>query len=129
MPENITIQLVGILSRLSLPHHSARCPDIGIPFIFLLNSCASVLRGFGDSTHPMHAVSMSCAVNIVGDLLLGYDRRWRDAVAVNIVGDLLLTAVLGLGVIGVAAATVAAQGVLTPRRRASAKTISWSLRP
>lgn len=63
----------------------------GIPFIAIFNCYAAILRGHGDSRRPMQAVFMACVTNIAGDLIL--------------------TGAMGLGVTGVAIATVSAQGM------------------
>lgn len=66
-----------------------RICSIGIPFIIIFNVSAAILRGMGDSKTPMYIVAIACFVNIVGDLIL--------------------TGILGMGVVGVAIATSAAQ--------------------
>jgi putative MATE family efflux protein len=64
---------------------------LGIPFISIFNENAAILRGLGDSGHPMISVLFACVTNVAGDFLL--------------------TGYFDLGVRGVAAATVAAQAV------------------
>jgi putative MATE family efflux protein len=61
----------------------------GLPFIFLYNAIAAVLRGLGDSKRPLYFIACACAANIILDLVL--------------------VAGLGIGVMGVAIATVVAQ--------------------
>lgn len=65
--------------------------SVGIIFIAGYNGIAGILRGLGDSKHPMYFVACSCVLNIFGDLLLvgGFD----------------------MGVAGAAIATVFSQGV------------------
>jgi len=64
---------------------------LGIPFITVFNVVSAVFRSYGDSRTPMRIVLAACITNIAGDFLLaGYFR---------------------LGTAGVAAATVAAQGI------------------
>lgn len=65
--------------------------SLGIVFIAGYNGIAGILRGLGDSKHPMYFVACSCVLNIFGDLLL--------------VGG------FHMGVAGAAIATVASQGV------------------
>jgi Na+-driven multidrug efflux pump len=60
-------------------------------FICGYNGISAILRGCGDSKNPMIFVAFSCILNIIGDLVL--------------------TGMLGLGVAGVAIATVGAQAV------------------
>ncbi|MCQ2457681.1 MAG: MATE family efflux transporter [Clostridia bacterium] len=68
-----------------------RICSLGIPLIIGYNIVCALLRAMGDSTSPLIFVAVACGINIAGDLLL--------------------TGVLGMGVAGVAIATVAAQGV------------------
>ncbi len=68
-----------------------RICGVGVPFIITYNVISAILRGDGNSTMPMIFVGVACVVNVVGDLLL--------------------TGVMGLGVTGVAIATVSAQAV------------------
>ncbi len=63
----------------------------GIFFICGYNAISAVLRGYGDSTRPMCFAFLACILNIAGDLFL--------------------TGALGMGVAGVAIATVGAQAV------------------
>lgn len=63
----------------------------GIPFIITYNVISAILRGDGNSQMPMVFIGIACIVNVVGDLLL--------------------TGFLGLGVTGVAIATITAQAV------------------
>lgn len=63
----------------------------GIFFICGYNSICAILRGYGDSRHPMYFVGISCVLNI------GL--------------DFLLVKGFGMGVAGTAIATVASQGV------------------
>lgn len=63
----------------------------GAAFIVAYNVLGAVFRGLGDSSTPLLTVTIACAVNIAGDLIL--------------VGP------CGLGVAGAALATVLAQGV------------------
>lgn len=68
-----------------------RICSLGIPLIIGYNIVCALLRAMGDSKSPLVFVAVACAVNIAGDILL--------------------TGVLGMGVAGVAIATVAAQGL------------------
>ncbi len=63
----------------------------GTIFIGLYNLLGAVFRGIGDSKTPLFTVFFACIINIVGDLLF--------------------VAVLGLGAMGAALATVLAQAV------------------
>lgn len=63
--------------------------SLGSVFIVCYNGVSGILRGLGDSKHPMYFVACSCGINIVGDLIL--------------VGG------FGLGAAGAALATVFAQ--------------------
>lgn len=65
--------------------------SLGIPFIVAFNVIAAVLRGLGDSRTPMYIAAIACTVHAGGDLALA--------------------GIFRLGVTGVAAATVAAQGI------------------
>ena len=64
---------------------------LGMPFTCLYNIYAAALRSVGDSRTPVRFLIVSCLINILSDLLL--------------------VAVLHLGVLGAALATVLAQGV------------------
>lgn len=68
-----------------------RICSFGIPLIIGYNIVCALLRALGDSKSPLVFVAVACAINIAGDVLL--------------------TGVLGMGVAGVAIATVAAQGL------------------
>lgn len=68
-----------------------RICSLGIPLIIGYNIICALLRAMGDSKNPLIFVAVACVINIFGDLLL--------------------TGVLGMGVAGVAIATVTAQGV------------------
>ena len=63
----------------------------GLCFITAYNVFGSIFRGMGDSKPPLMTVAIACAINVAGDYLL--------------------VAVLGLGALGAAIATVCAQGV------------------
>lgn len=63
----------------------------GIFFICGYNAISAILRGYGDSKRPMYFVALSCALNVVGDVVL--------------------VKYLQLGVSGVALATVFSQGI------------------
>ena len=64
---------------------------IGTIFIGLYNLLGAIFRGIGDSKTPLLTVAIACIVNIVGDLLF--------------------VAVLGLGAMGAALATILAQAI------------------
>jgi len=68
-----------------------RICSLGMLFIVAYNVCGSIFRGIGDSKTPLIAVSIACAVNIGGDLLL--------------------VGVFHMAAAGAAIATVVAQGV------------------
>lgn len=68
-----------------------RMCGLGLCFITAYNVFGSIFRGMGDSKTPLLTVFIACVVNIIGDYLL--------------------VAVAGLGALGAAIATVAAQGV------------------
>lgn len=63
----------------------------GVPFIVAYNVISAILRGDGNSRMPMVFIGIACVVNVAGDLLL--------------------TGLFGLGVTGVAIATVTAQAI------------------
>lgn len=63
----------------------------GIFFICGYNAISAILRGYGDSKHPMYFVAFACVLNIAGDILF--------------------VRVLGLDVAGVALATVLSQAI------------------
>lgn len=63
----------------------------GIVFVCGYNVVSAILRGCGDSKRPMLFILLSCILNILGDVLL--------------------VKYAGLGVAGVAAATILSQGV------------------
>lgn len=63
----------------------------GFLFITAYNVFGSIFRGLGDSNTPLFTVSIACIANIAGDYLL--------------------VAVFGLGTLGAAIATVAAQAI------------------
>lgn len=63
----------------------------GIIFIFGYNALAAILRGLGDSKHPLLFVAVACVTNVLLDLLL--------------------VAGMGLGAFGAGLATVVSQGV------------------
>ncbi len=64
---------------------------LGNIFICLYNAISAILRGYGDSTRPMIFIGIACALNIALDYLL--------------------TGLLGMGVAGVALATVISQAL------------------
>ena len=68
-----------------------RICSAGIPLIIGYNIVCALLRAMGDSRSPLIFVAVACVINIIGDVTL--------------------TGVLGMGVAGVAIATVTAQGV------------------
>lgn len=63
----------------------------GLFFITAYNVFGSIFRGMGDSKTPLMTVTIACAVNVAGDYFL--------------------VAIIGLGALGAAIATVMAQGV------------------
>ena len=65
--------------------------SLGNIFICLYNAISAILRGYGDSTRPLLFVGIACALNIVLDFLF--------------------TGTMGMGVAGVALATVISQAV------------------
>lgn len=94
-----TILGAGWLARITQVPEEAIPPSLsyirmcgaGLCFITAYNVFGSIFRGMGDSKTPLMTVAIACAVNVVGDYLL--------------------VAVLGLGALGAAIATVCAQGV------------------
>lgn len=72
----------------------------GLIFIFIYNIGSAILRAIGDSKRPLYYLMVCCVINIVLDLVL-------------VVGA-------GLGVLGVAIATLIAQAV-------SAVLVTWAL--
>ncbi len=67
------------------------CCSIGLVFTLGYNMVSAILRGMGDSRHPMIFVAISTVINIVLDLLL--------------------IAVFRMGALGAALATVISQGI------------------
>lgn len=65
--------------------------SLGIFFICGYNAISAVLRGYGDSKRPMMFIALSCVLNVIGDVVL--------------------VRFAGLGVAGVALATIGAQGI------------------
>lgn len=65
----------------------------GLPFVFLYNMGAAILRAIGDSKRPLYYLVVCCFINIVLDLLL--------------------VLVFDLGVLGAAVATLVSQAVST----------------
>lgn len=63
---------------------------VGAPFIFGYNGISAVLRGMGDSRHPMYFVAIATVINIVLDVVFVGTLKW--------------------GAAGAAVATVIAQG-------------------
>ncbi len=63
----------------------------GIFFICGYNAISAILRGYGDSKRPMVFIALSCVLNIIGDVVL--------------------VKYAGLGVAGVALATIGSQAV------------------
>lgn len=94
-----TILGAGWLARVTQVPEEAVSPSLsyirmcgaGLCFITAYNVFGSIFRGMGDSKTPLMTVAIACAVNVAGDYLL--------------------VAVLGLGALGAAIATVCAQGV------------------
>lgn len=94
-----TILGAGWLARITQVPEEAVPPSLsyirmcgaGLCFITAYNVFGSIFRGMGDSKTPLMTVAIACAVNVAGDYLL--------------------VAVLGLGALGAAIATVCAQGV------------------
>ena len=94
-----TILGAGWLARITQVPEEAISPSLsyirmcgaGLCFITAYNVFGSIFRGMGDSKIPLMTVAIACAVNVAGDYLL--------------------VAVLGLGALGAAIATVCAQGV------------------
>lgn len=88
----------GMLSILHAPEASyagakayTLCCSCGLIFIFGYNSVAAILRGMGDSRHPMIFIGLAAIINTVLDLLF--------------------IAVFSMGAFGAALATVIAQSV------------------
>ena len=44
--------------------------SLGLIFIFAYNAISAVLRGLGNSVAPMYFVAISCAINIIADIIL-----------------------------------------------------------
>ncbi len=65
--------------------------SLGIPFIIGYNAVSGVFRGLGDSKTPLVLVTIACAINVMGDLIL--------------------VAVFHMGAAGAAVATSVSQGV------------------
>lgn len=52
---------------------------IGLPFLLIYNMGCAILRAVGDSRHPLYFLIVSCAVNIVLDVLFVYGFGWGVA--------------------------------------------------
>lgn len=111
----VLFALDSLLALLSIPPEAvadARAYTIvvtaGTVFVFGFNAAGSLLRGMGDSRRPMNFILLAAAVNICLDLLF--------------VGP------LGLGVVGAAYATVAAQAAACAAGTACLYRSSGSLR-
>lgn len=72
----------------------------GLVFVFIYNMGAAILRAIGDSKRPLYYLVVCCIVNIILDLLL--------------------VLYFGMGVLGVAAATLVSQAI-------SAGMVTWAL--
>lgn len=88
----------GILSLLKTPAESFALARLyvticscGILFICGYNGISAILRGYGDSKRPMMFIALACVLNIAGDVVF--------------------TGMLGMGVAGVALATIGSQAV------------------
>lgn len=88
----------SILTLLKTPQESFELAKLyvticscGIFFICGYNGISAILRGYGDSKRPMMFVALACVLNIAGDVVF--------------------TGVLGMGVAGVALATIGSQAV------------------
>lgn len=89
--EPILIALKTPPESLGLAKEYVRICASGILFTCGYNGISAVLRGYGDSTRPMMLIAFACVLHIIGDV-----------VAVKY---------LGMGVRGVALATILAQGI------------------
>ncbi len=95
----LMLLLVGpILALLKTPEQSVALArqyvvicSCGILFICGYNAISAILRGYGDSKRPMMFIALSCVLNIIGDVAL--------------------VKYAGLGVAGVAIATIGSQAV------------------
>ncbi len=92
------ISIPTILRLLKTPEESFELADLyvricscGIFFICGYNAISAILRGYGDSKRPMMFIGLACVLNIVGDVVF--------------------TGILGMGVAGVAIATIGSQAV------------------
>lgn len=88
----------GLLSLLQTPKEAQQMANeyvmlcsFGIPFLVMYNAVSSVLRGIGDSKHPLLFVAVGCITNIILDFI--------------VVGG------LRMGPAGAALATMLSQGV------------------
>ena len=99
-----TILGAGWLARITQVPEEAIPPSLsyirmcgaGLCFITAYNVFGSIFRGMGDSKTPLMTVAIACAVNVAGDYLL--------------------VAVLGLGALGAAIASVAVSLLVVSRR-------------
>lgn len=87
----IAVLMQAPVEALDLTVTYIRICGAGYVFIVFYNFISSIFRGLGDSRFPLIFVTIACAVNIIGDLVL--------------------VAVLGMNVAGAAIATVLAQAV------------------
>ena len=44
--------------------------SVGLIFVFAYNAISAILRGLGNSIAPMYFVAISCAINIIADIIL-----------------------------------------------------------
>ena len=92
------VSIPTILRLLKTPEESFELADLyvricscGIIFICGYNAISAILRGYGDSKRPMMFIGLACVLNIAGDVVF--------------------TGILGMGVAGVAIATIGSQAV------------------
>lgn len=89
---NAIVALMQVPEEAVLPARAyLRICGVGTIFIVGYNVVASILRGIGDSKRPMYFITISCVLNVIGDLVL--------------------VGVFHLGAGGAAIATAAAQAV------------------
>lgn len=71
--------------------------SFGLVFIFAYNSISAILRGLGNSVAPMIFVAISCAINIIADIILvGVFKAGATGAAAATVISQALSVILGI---------------------------------
>ena len=96
LSNNLIIRLMQIPAEAVLPmKRYLQICEIGLLFIFFYNCISAVLQAMGDSRHPLIFVGISCAVNVVLDLILvGAFQMGAEGAAIATVFSQLLSVIL-----------------------------------